>query len=148
MKRLIVLMLVSAIALDLPLLGTGSALMIKSGTLSTVETWSGEVRLDGDVTVPAGSTLTIEPGTVFLTDENLKTQPKLNVLGTLKVGQLDTGNTTFETAALDGKTKIIRVTPYEIDTKGLKEEFHAFRTQYVWLWSILSAGLIYAIAHR
>ena len=35
-----------------------------SGTLTNDETWSGTVNLTGDVTVPDGVTLTIEPGTV------------------------------------------------------------------------------------
>lgn len=135
-------------ALNIPLLGIGSAMEMKSGTLPTSEVWSGEIKITGDVTVPKGSTLTIEPGTVFITDENAQTQPKLQIFGTLKVGQLETGDTKLDLAALDGRTKIIRVTPYEIDTKILRDEFHVFRTQYIFLWSILSAGLIYAIAHR
>jgi len=35
-----------------------------SGPLGEDETWSGEVTVTGDVTVPAGITLTMEPGTV------------------------------------------------------------------------------------
>lgn len=34
-----------------------------SGTLTTDETWSGTINITGDVTVPMGLTLTIEPGT-------------------------------------------------------------------------------------
>ncbi|MHB8894638.1 MAG: right-handed parallel beta-helix repeat-containing protein [Candidatus Geothermincolia bacterium] len=36
-----------------------------SGTLSADETWSGTVTVSGDITVPAGTTLTIQPGTVI-----------------------------------------------------------------------------------
>lgn len=36
----------------------------KSGALSQDEIWSGTVVLEGDITVPAGITLTIQPGAV------------------------------------------------------------------------------------
>ena len=41
-----------------------STLPTTSGSLTTDETWSGVVTLTGDVTVPAGITLTIDAGTV------------------------------------------------------------------------------------
>ncbi|MBU1456813.1 MAG: hypothetical protein KKD01_19010, partial [Proteobacteria bacterium] len=37
--------------------------MIVSGTLESDETWSGTVYLEGDVIVPSGITLTVQPGT-------------------------------------------------------------------------------------
>jgi hypothetical protein len=40
-----------------------STLPTTSGQLTADETWTGEVLLTGDVTVPSGLTLTIEPGT-------------------------------------------------------------------------------------
>ncbi|MBD3869611.1 MAG: right-handed parallel beta-helix repeat-containing protein, partial [Acidobacteria bacterium] len=39
------------------------SLLTTEGTLPANETWSGTVTLTGDVTVPAGTTLTIDPGT-------------------------------------------------------------------------------------
>ncbi|TAK12890.1 MAG: hypothetical protein EPO32_07130 [Anaerolineae bacterium] len=42
-----------------------------SGTVSRDESWIGEITLTGDVTVPAGVTLTIQPGTtVYLTPDS------------------------------------------------------------------------------
>ncbi|HEY6000332.1 MAG TPA: right-handed parallel beta-helix repeat-containing protein, partial [bacterium] len=52
--------------------GAGTDLLVQagrptvSGTLSASETWSGTVALEGDVTVPAGATLTILPGTTVI----------------------------------------------------------------------------------
>jgi len=41
-----------------------SSLPTTSGTLTTDETWSGTVAITGDITVPAGVTLTVQEGTV------------------------------------------------------------------------------------
>ena len=129
--------------------GMAGALEVKGGTLSTNEVWSGEVKIKSDVTVPQGVELKIEPGTVFLYDkQNGQSSPKLNVYGTLKIGQASGSGEGYELVPLDQRTKIIRVSPYEVDTNSLKDEFHAFRTQYVVLWTILSLGLIYAVASR
>ena len=43
-----------------------SSLPTTSGTLPGDETWSGTVSITGDITVPAGVTLTIEPGTTVV----------------------------------------------------------------------------------
>ncbi len=37
-----------------------------SGTLAIDETWSGDILLTGDITIPEGITLTIDPGTRVL----------------------------------------------------------------------------------
>ena len=42
-----------------------SSLPTTSGALTEDETWSDEVTLTGDVIVPSGMSLTIEPGTVI-----------------------------------------------------------------------------------
>jgi hypothetical protein len=42
-----------------------SSLPTTSGALTADETWSGEVNISGDITVPAGVTLTLQPGTVI-----------------------------------------------------------------------------------
>ena len=44
-----------------------TSLPTTSGALSGDETWSGTVELTGDVTVPTGVTLTVEPGTMVRT---------------------------------------------------------------------------------
>ncbi|MFH1386393.1 MAG: hypothetical protein ABIH50_01845 [bacterium] len=49
---------------------------------------------------------------------------------------------------LDGRTKIIKIVPYEVNTKILKDEFEVFRVQYAIIWTLLGAGLIYAVAKR
>jgi hypothetical protein len=54
----------------------------------------------------------------------------------------------YEVIPLNERTRLIQISPYEVDTKILRDEFRAFRTQYVILWTVLSAGLIYAVANR
>lgn len=44
--------------------GPGSKPVKKSGVLSSDEIWSGRIMIMGDVTVPEGVTLTIQPGTI------------------------------------------------------------------------------------
>ena len=46
----------------------GQSETIVSGTLSGSTTWSGIVHVTGNVTVPTGATLTIQPGTLVLMD--------------------------------------------------------------------------------
>ena len=71
----------------------GQPLTTASGTLSGGSTiWSGTVHLTGDVTIPAGHTLTIQPGTLILIDgdatpesttgSDLIVQGSLSALGT------------------------------------------------------------------
>ena len=43
-----------------------------SGTLPYNQTWSGTHTLTGDITIPSGMTLTIEPGTIVFTPANKK----------------------------------------------------------------------------
>ena len=119
-------------------------LTVKAGPLATSEVWSGEISVEGDVTVPKGTELTILPGTKFLYDR----EPRLIVYGTLKVGRAALGEGKYDLIPLDPQTRIINVTPYEVDTKILRDEFRVFRTQYVILWTVLTAGLIYAVANR
>jgi hypothetical protein len=55
-----------------------------SGTLYGDETWSGYIHLTGDVTVPMGKTLTIEPGAIIEVDPDcgLINRGSLNINGT------------------------------------------------------------------
>jgi len=53
--------------------------MFRSGTLTDSETWSGVVLVTGDVIVPEGTTLTIEPGTVVLFAHNREDESKLTL---------------------------------------------------------------------
>lgn len=58
-----------------------------NGTLYGDETWIGYMHLTGDVTVPVGRTLTIEPGTIIEVDPDcaLINQGTLNINGTSAV---------------------------------------------------------------
>ena len=47
-------------------LGLTPAMTNKTGTLAGSETWSGVINVTGDITVPAGATLTVSPGTHIL----------------------------------------------------------------------------------
>jgi len=46
----------------------GQPATMVSGTLPGISTWSGIIRVTGDVTIPSGATLTIQPGTHVLID--------------------------------------------------------------------------------
>ncbi len=70
---------VTSKAIDLSLLtgntasGSGALALYLSGTLSTSGSWSptdGQLVIDGQIDVPPGITLTIEPGTVVKSDSN------------------------------------------------------------------------------
>lgn len=53
--------------------------MIKSGTLAGDETWSGIVQVMGNVIVPEGTTLTIEPGTIVRFAHNREDETQLTL---------------------------------------------------------------------
>ena len=48
--------------------GTGLAVRTVSGVLRQSQTWSGVYHVTGDLTIPAGATLTLAPGTLVLLD--------------------------------------------------------------------------------
>ncbi|MCE9578699.1 MAG: right-handed parallel beta-helix repeat-containing protein [Deltaproteobacteria bacterium] len=52
-----------------------------SGTIAADQTWSGTVTLTANATIPAGVTVTVEPGTIFHAAANAQ----LHVIGTLTV---------------------------------------------------------------
>ncbi len=145
--KAISLLLAITFAVNLPLTSFAAVREVQAGILTSNEVWSGQIKLNGDVIVPKDIELTIQPGTEFLLDEN-QVSPKLTVEGKLKVGQTQTGQGKFDLVPVDKDTKVIRVSPYVLDTKPLLEEFHLFRTQYIIIWTLLTSGLIYAVAHR
>ncbi len=143
MKHLSVL-LIALIIINCSAAGSVHAVIVRSGTLEASEVWSGEVQLDGDVTVPAETELTIETGTKF----KYNREPKLIVYGTLKIGGASLSEGKYDLIPLDPQTRIINVTPYPIDTTSLRDEFRIFRIQYAILWTVLVSSLIYVVAHR
>lgn len=63
----------------------------KAGTIAGDETWSGEITLIGDVTIAAGATVTVEPGTAITAQNGV----------TLRVhGALDVGGTAAEPVSM------------------------------------------------
>jgi hypothetical protein len=151
MKKIAVVLCLIMVT-NLFFISSAKAATLKGGEITSNEVWSGEIELNSDVTIPQGKELTIEPGTVFLYDEDSTktdaTSPKLIVYGTLKVGQASGESEGFDLIPLDQNTRIIQVSPYSVDTKSLRDEFNAFRVQYVILWTVLTAALIYAVANR
>lgn len=158
--------LICAICLSLVMVLSTDAFarsVAKSGILKTNEVWSGEIEISGDVTVPAGVTLTILPGTRIKTlgkDDTksgiFKDRPEITVYGNLNIlGENDNfvvlgeknPNSDLTLIPLDS-TKTIVVSPYKINTEPLREEFKQFRIQYVILWTILSFSIYYAIRNR
>ncbi len=78
-----------------------------SDTLSNEELWSGDIAVSGDVTVPSGATLTIEPGSTiqFAADSDDQSGPPypglcaIKVHGTLVTEGTSTNQITFESDA-------------------------------------------------
>ena len=72
-------------------------IITKSGTLSQNETWSGNVLVTGDVTIPSGKKLTIDDGTVV----KFTTGKKLTVNGTLMAEGTYSNRITFTSSQPD-----------------------------------------------
>jgi len=126
--------------------------MIKHGVLSENERWEGQIRLVGDVVVPKGITLEIAPNTILLYEQKdimnygkNPALPELVVDGELKMGEPLESIRHFDVLTVDDKTQMIKIAPYEVDTKILRDEFRAFKEQYLWLWSVLTGGVILAL---
>lgn len=137
------------------LLGNAFAYDVKSGVLGSSEAWEGEIKVEGDVVVPEGMELEIRPGTVLFYEHKDKMNygreedlPEIVVYGALKIGERSNGSGQFELIPLDSKTRIIKISPYEVDTKSLRDEFRAFKVQYAVIWTLLGAALIYTVASR
>ena len=147
MRTIVCLWLITIFGLQ-PLFSTEA----KRGYLKENEIWSGEIHIDGDIVVPEGLTLEIKPGTRLLY-ENISTQnygenpdrAELIVYGNLKLPE-DQTIQSFNRLKIDQDTQILKIAPYQVDVKGLQEEFNTFRWQYLTLWSVLTIGVAVAIA--
>lgn len=130
----------------------------KLGQLHTSESWSGNIYLLGDVTIPKGVTLTITPGThLYFADYDLlhsgddPTKCEIIVNGFLdvqsiednpvRVLQLNQGQ--YELTDMKNRpTQVIKFDPYIVETEPIRQEFRQFKKQYVILWS-----LVYLLAY-
>ncbi len=89
-----------------------SSLPTTSGSLTENETWSGIVTLTGDVTIPAGITLTIDPGTIIrsvtLNDDRADGENasliELIVIGSLYAQGTSENPITFTSTSITGST--------------------------------------------
>jgi len=61
----ILLLLLSFVILIQPALVKGENNITTSGVLTHDETWTGKVHITGDIVVPEGITLVIQPGTII-----------------------------------------------------------------------------------
>lgn len=135
----------------------------KSGMLSSDEKWSGVIHLTGDIVIPEGVTLTIDPGTVIklsdYDDTNGGKYPdrcELIVYGKLKINGDKKDTITFVSkrgispilVPLNPGIKNVVVKPYKVDTESLRDEFRTFRLQYAILWIVLTVGLYYGVKSR
>lgn len=153
MKKLLLIIFISL---------SGSPLMaieksqVKWGPLLTSQTWSGDVYIIGDVTIPEKITLTIEEGTqIYFSNYDILQsgksphQSELITQGTvdfqspdhnpIKMHQLDAD----KYQSLSSQAQVIEFTPYHIDTETLRQEFRAFRYEYIILWS-----MVYMLAYQ
>ncbi|MFC1754985.1 hypothetical protein ACFL96_16600 [Thermoproteota archaeon] len=132
-----------------------SNIQIKHGILEKNEIWSGTVRVIGDVVVPKGLTLEIKDNTVlFYEKSDIKNYgdnpdiPELVINGTLIKGNIYSSEQGYTMIPRDKAIKEIRIVPYSVDTKILRDEFSAFKLQYAVIWTLLGLGLIYTVANR
>jgi len=150
--KLLSLLLVMVFLTNVLFITSANAQVVRGGILTTSEVWSGEVQITDDVVVPKNMELEIKPGTVLLYEkcdkDDQKDIPALVIYGTLKVGKTPDEIGDCQVLPLDSRTKLIKVSPYKVDTKILRDEFRIFRIQYVIIWTVLFSAVIYAIANR
>lgn len=91
------------------------------GVLKTNETWSGNVNLLGDVTVPNGITLTILPGTIIQCDAN--SDSALSGIDTSRIELIVQGNLQ---AAGTSSNKIL-FTSWPVTTTPQKRDWYGLR---------------------
>lgn len=107
-------------------------------TLEKNEVWSDCILLEDEVIVPAEYSLTIEPGThVFTNGHKIISYGKVDIQGE-KENQVKFLSLTESGTA---EIEIVKVKPYDINTKVLKDEFQIFKIQYAILWSFLFASI-------
>lgn len=133
---------------------------VKFGQLLEDETWEGRIFLIGDVTVPLGKTLTIKPGTILIFDERdalesgkFKDQCEIIAYGNVNAAasadnpiQMVSvlGFDSNKIVELDPEVRVIRFSPYTIDTEPLKKEFRDFKHEYFLVWGIIYGMWIFA----
>lgn len=130
-----------------------------SGLLGTgTTTWAGPVSVVGDVTVPVGGTLVIQPGSVVTfaaTDSqgsgDLPTRPEIIVQGTLNVSGVNGGGVTLTGASTGpsawggivlrpGATATISYTTIDEAQNGITVALNATATTLTMSDSTLTAG--------
>ncbi|MBN2058349.1 MAG: hypothetical protein JW782_06105 [Candidatus Saganbacteria bacterium] len=133
---------------------------IKVGELTEDEVWQGRVFLIGDVTVPLGRKLIIEPGTELIFDERdllesgkRKDQCELIAFGTIETrASADkpirlvsvSGLKAKKLVELGDEVRVIRFSPYQIDTESMKQEFRSFKYNYFIVWAVIYGMWVFA----
>jgi len=106
--------------------------------------WSGQINLTEDVIILENSSLTITPGTKVTTNGN-----QIIAYGTVDIQGQANNQVIFEYFPQTTSTvEVVKVRPYDIDTKILKEEFDIFKVQYAILWSLLFASTFVMLEAR
>ncbi|MFC1540687.1 hypothetical protein ACFL4J_01460 [Candidatus Margulisiibacteriota bacterium] len=156
--RHIALLLIAILLLEIPALAADPQVLKDKLTV-----WSGLVELQGDVEVPAGSTLVIDPGTRIhcvydhRDGQFSPAQWQIIIKGDLIAsGEVDRAVTIaalpYGLASLrvpvDPTIERISISPQKVDTKRIRDEFSGFRLQYLALWTMLFAGVYFAIKSR
>jgi hypothetical protein len=163
-KKKLISVLIFVLVIEQMVMGAGlsylidSETKIKVGELTQDEVWHGKILMIGDVTVPFGKKLTIKPGTQIIFDERdilesgkHKDQCELIIYGTVEadVGLKDSikmisvlGLDSQKILELDS-VRVIRFSPYKIETEPLKKEFRDFKRRYLTVWGILYAMWIF-----
>lgn len=138
MKRVLSVFLIILFCNAFMLTSFCQARIIRGGKLTVDEVWEGEVLLTENIIIPEGRKLTIKPGTKILyktKNGQEKKVPDFVVNGTLKIKDEEKSDSSYTMLSLDDKkTQIIEFTPYEVDTKILRDEFRSFKEQYAWIW--------------
>jgi hypothetical protein len=157
--RKIAFILIVALLMEIPAIATVPPTILKD----KVTVWSGTIELKSDVVVPEDKTLIIYPGTSIYCVydyENENFTPaewKIIVKGNL-IAKGETNNSITIDSIPYGLSAIrvpvgpdiekISISPQNVETKKIKEEFSVFRLQYLALWTMLFAGVYYAIKSR
>jgi len=117
-----------------------SPLSALARTLDKNETWSGQISLEEDLVVPPPYSLTISPGTQVFTNGN-----KIISYGKVSIRADKKSQVKFLPLTITGTSEIevVKVRPYNVNTKILKDEFQKFKVEYAILWSFLFATMFF-----
>ena len=126
---------------------------VKMGTINANETWRGKILLLGDVEIPPGITVSVEPGTQIvvypldLTESGQSPRnPEIIIQGNLQLESKK--DYPIEFMPLDefpvkplklfnSSTRLIQFQPYHVDLVPLRQDFHKFQSQYFVFWTII-----------